>query len=442
MGIIRTAADLRRHFRPRRYHSFRDFKQRARNRLGKKLVFVGKPHMTECLQRIYPAVADPTTFFAKLFHNQFEYDESKFEWTKKKFEVSIRNPQIKMIRALFWDLLWKTPFGYQRSASIPTLWEGMKELFDHGRIPQRLLSASVPHMWKGGDMCTKVTRVLAARQAKASILDPTFVHYLLSGVPHERVFCPTLSWGSTALAAKNLAGCQEYVGIDVIPEVCQIVEEEILGTSSLRKRIVCQPSEDVLRDADFLHAYEDHFDVVFFSPPYFTAEMYPDTDKTQSWSRYTIYDKWLEGYLKPTIQLIAHVSQLGATMYAIVGGRMSADFERLCSESGFIPSVERRTFRNRRSLDGAEEGNDELVYTFRLATKRVAQQTLNRLLTRTKRDGDCLLWTGAIKRGHARQNGRNVRDKVYELGHGSIANGDVVIQTCDNKMCCKPEHLR
>ena len=47
--------------------------------------------------------------------------------------------------------------------------------------------------------------------------------------------------------------------------------------------------------------YKGKLDLVFTSPPYFSREAYSD-DETQSYKKFSDYDSWREGFLKPTLK--------------------------------------------------------------------------------------------------------------------------------------------
>jgi len=80
----------------------------------------------------------------------------------------------------------------------------------------------------------------------------------------------------------------------------------------------------------------------------------------------------------------------------------------------------------------------------------MAKRTMSlkgRLFSRTVIDGDCIMWTGAymgkhrygaIKIGKGMQYTHRVS---YELEHGAIPNGMVVMHSCDKPMCINPDHL-
>ena len=59
--------------------------------------------------------------------------------------------------------------------------------------------------------------------------------------------------------------------------------------------LICSPAEDV----DFTK-YENHFDTIFTSPPYFNVEKYSDED-TQSYIRYKDIDSWNKDFLHFTL---------------------------------------------------------------------------------------------------------------------------------------------
>tara|TARA_R100000353_G_scaffold157845_1_gene116976 strand:+ start:35 stop:877 length:843 start_codon:yes stop_codon:yes gene_type:complete len=59
--------------------------------------------------------------------------------------------------------------------------------------------------------------------------------------------------------------------------------------------LICSPAEDV----DY-KKYQNYFDTIFTSPPYFDVEKYSDED-TQSYKRYTHIDSWNKNFLHQTI---------------------------------------------------------------------------------------------------------------------------------------------
>ena len=92
----------------------------------------------------------------------------------------------------------------------------------------------------------------------------------------------------------------------------------------IRTEIFCAPSEGLLANPAF--KYENYFDTVFFSPPYYELELYPG--KNQSTTVYKTYEEWLEGYWHGTVRLCHRVLKRGGKMCYILssgGGNHEAD---------------------------------------------------------------------------------------------------------------------
>ena len=81
-----------------------------------------------------------------------------------------------------------------------------------------------------------------------------------------------------------------------------------------------------------------------------------------------------------------------------------------------------------------------------MARPRVPVQ--NRFWTKVhKQDGNqCWLWTGAKNKqgyGTIECNGTRAAHRIgYELTYGPIPEGMIVLHTCDNPPCVRPDHLR
>lgn len=116
----------------------------------------------------------------------------------------------------------------------------------------------------------------------------------------------SMGWGDR-LAGFYAADCTEhYVGLDPRKENHPIYKRQAefydkhLGFFEADKKtdFYCSPAEDF----DYSQ-YENYFDMVFTSPPYFSVERYSHDD-TQSWVRYKKIDDWNEQFLHKTLSKI------------------------------------------------------------------------------------------------------------------------------------------
>ena len=96
----------------------------------------------------------------------------------------------------------------------------------------------------------------------------------------KKIFTPTLGWSSYAYGFCECLDVEEYVGTDVISEVCDKTRQLCSQYSQIKSKIFCQPSESLLTNKFVLNNYKNHFDVVFFSPPYFQLEMYEGEEQS------------------------------------------------------------------------------------------------------------------------------------------------------------------
>lgn len=168
-----------------------------------------------------------------------------------------------------------------------------------------------------------------AYQPKASIFNPYSIKWIMDNVldvnlsrPGKSIFTPVLSWGSY-LAAFMHSGYTEYVGVDVMPSVCDKVEYlgewyQNMGKPYCDKTvdIRCQPSETLLTDASFLKKYGNHFDVILICPPYYDMEIYHEGP--QSIDLYPSYDEWLRMYWGQTVAMSAKVTRADGLFAMIV----------------------------------------------------------------------------------------------------------------------------
>jgi hypothetical protein len=151
-------------------------------------------------------------------------------------------------------------------------------------------------------------------------MNPYLVYSLnQSTLKGSKIFTPTLGWTSYVYGFLEDPQVLEYVGTDVIPSVCN---KTVKFAKTYYKEkpvdIYCEPSENLSVNQVFMRKYHNHFDVVFFSPPYYKLEKYPG--KSQSIVKYKTYEDWLEKYWEATISLCYQVLQKGGRLCYILSG--------------------------------------------------------------------------------------------------------------------------
>ena len=199
--------------------------------------------------------------------------------------------------------------------NVHTYYVVMEDLFKNNIIDYKILSPSSRHYIENG----RFGSVLSSLYFRASILNPYLIYSLnINLLKGKRIFTPTLGWSSYAYGFSE-SGIEEYVGTDVIPSVCKKTDKFIKKYyPNVDKNIFCQPSEDLLKNTQFISHYSNHFDVVFFSPPYYRLELYEG--KNQSTTRYKTYEEWLSKYWENTVKLCYKVLNKGGKMCYIVSG--------------------------------------------------------------------------------------------------------------------------
>ena len=146
----------------------------------------------------------------------------------------------------------------------------------------------------------------------------------------KRVIDISSGWGDR-LAGFYCSNAEEYIGCDPNGESYELYKQQCLAYESIldtplfpvetvftdhgdwfecvgnkRVRIYNRPAEDV----EWTAIVEQMHDLMFTSPPYFGIEKYAkgqsDEDR-QSWSRYSEYDAWRDGFFYPVMDSMSKV---------------------------------------------------------------------------------------------------------------------------------------
>ena len=284
-------------------HKLKDYmKGKSINREHLKLILENIKNRQKYLKRFYNMslrVNEKNTSI----HNNITAMTSVFDNNKG---VIYKN----LIRNLhFWDILQNTKSGFENT---PTYMKIITDLYKNNKIDYKILTPSALHYVKNG----RIGSVFSSFYFRASILNPYLIYSLnINILKGTKIFTPTLGWSSYAKGFMESPGVVEYVGTDVIPDVCKKTKQ-LLKNFEIKSDIYCKPSEDLYKSKVFLKKYKGHFDVVFFSPPYYRLELYQSDN--QSTTRYKDYQDWLTKYWESTIKLCHHVLENDGKMCYIL----------------------------------------------------------------------------------------------------------------------------
>jgi hypothetical protein len=267
-----------------------------------------------------------------------------------------------LIRNLFLkEILQNTKSGLK---NVPSYMDVLNDLYNEGIIDYKLLTPSASFYIHNG----RIGSVFSSFYFRASIMNPFIVYSLNKGIlKGTKIFTPTLGWGSYCYGFMECKEVMEYVGVDVIPNVCKKVVQ--FGEHFYPERniqTICTPSEQLFYNTKFMKKYANHFDTVFFSPPYYRLELYQGNQ--QSTTTYTSYADWLEGYWKTTIKLCFHVLEPNGKLCYIISNygeqpNLMKDMNTITKNVGFI-FKQKIKMANKAITVNKQNDNTETVFIF------------------------------------------------------------------------------
>ena len=141
--------------------------------------------------------------------------------------------------------------------------------------------------------------MIGLRKYICSQFKPNVSKVLYDKLRSENVLDFSAGWGDRLAGFYCGDTTKHYVGIDPNtnnhPSYKKQVEfykkHQTFFEEDKEVDLICEPAEDV----DYSE-YENHFDTIFTSPPYFNVEKYSDED-TQSYIRYQDIDSWNKNFL-------------------------------------------------------------------------------------------------------------------------------------------------
>ena len=298
----------------------KDAKVRTVYKLTPLKTYMEQRHISETdIRLLHNHIINRNEYLTRFFHTSLEVDSlhiSEPPMIKTKLDNNTHVKYKNVIRSMHMrNILQNTKSGFHSPSFLNVLFE----LYKKNIIDFQLLNPSATNYIREG----RIGSVFSFLYFRASIMNPYLVYSLNHNVfKGERIFTPTLGWTSYAYGFAECPLVKEYVGVDVIDDVCSKTEAFMKAYPAIDTRIYCTPSENLLQNRQFLTTYREHFDTVFFSPPYYELELYPG--KSQSTTVYKTYEEWLQGYWLRTVRLCHHVLQKGGTMCYIlseIGGK-------------------------------------------------------------------------------------------------------------------------
>jgi len=306
-------------FKTANINSFAEFLQKAQVKSGARMIPLKTYMKAQDISKndiymIYVHIVNRNEYLTRFYNTSLHIDHLEIK-EKAMPKSHLDNNKLvnykNIIRNIhFRNILQKTKSGL---ANVPSFLDVLLDLYLRNIIDYKIITPSAIHYIREG----RIGSVFSSFYFRASILNPYLVYSLNHSVLHgEKIFTPTLGWCSYAYGFAECPTTREYVGVDVIQDVCKKTTEFMKMYPHIKTEIICKPSEDLLLDPVFMQKYRRHFDTVFFSPPYYELELYPGKD--QSTDRYKTYDEWLSGYWEKTIALSHHVLKPGGSLSYIL----------------------------------------------------------------------------------------------------------------------------
>lgn len=299
----------------------------------------------EDIKELFENIQDRNEYLTRFYNLSLSVDPEKLDMQnttamKNKNMDNNQNLVFKnIIRNLhFEDILRNTKSGIENN---PSFLEMLSNLYLHYIIDYKILTPSARFYIKAG----RIGSVFSSYYFRASIMNPFLVYSLNESVlKGTKIFTPTLGWSSYCYGFLESPDVLEYVGTDVIPSVCQKTKAmaKMIGPNK-KTDIYCKPSEELFSNKAFMNKYREHFDVVFFSPPYYELELYEGGK--QSTEQYKTYEEWLDKYWDKTIQLCHHVLEKGGRLCYILSGYGSDNTKEKYDLLGDMNKITKKYFK-------------------------------------------------------------------------------------------------
>ena len=236
-------------------------------------------------------------------YDRDDYDIHKELQKLKDFnEKSLFNSETKTIKQNMTGIgvLW-TYFPHWIEIPCGSDTQSLKEMWDNDEKLKKLIKKT--YIWKCKHREPHWTNNRIRQNAKVfltgqsvSNFRPTVAKFIYNTYGNQgKIFDMSSGFGGR-LFGFMASDCVEYVGCEPSTktfEGLQLLNNDLNG---LNKVVTIVKSGSEIK----LNGFDEYFDLCFTSPPYFDTEKY-STEETQSYIKYPELEKWLDGFLKDTI---------------------------------------------------------------------------------------------------------------------------------------------
>jgi len=353
------------HFSPPYKNDFDTFYKNARIKYVKRIELLSDVLTKKDAKIIYNSFIRDyedylTRFYESSLKPKWPIDDKPMPLSKLE-NMKERNYK-NIVRNLFMKEILKTTTS--SIDNVRPFMEILEELMNHWIIDYKMVTPSSLYYFTEGITAS----ILSAYYFRASIMNPYLVYSIAHYFKPEKVFSPTLGWGSYMFGFLSAPYTKHYVGVDVIPNVCRklrTVSKRLFPDKTIE--LYCDtPSQHLDVDERFIEKYENNFDMVYFSPPYYDIEQYGKSKK-QSTNEYKTYEEWLVGYWEPTVKLCKRVLKKGGVCVYVIGsyaGRPTLVKDMNSITKKYMNYVRKVHFYNTGAKMTKKTGTTEDIYIF------------------------------------------------------------------------------
>jgi hypothetical protein len=240
------------------------------------------------IKLLYENIENKNEYLTRFYNLSLRVQEKDLHINEPPMKNKEMNNNIELnyknvIRNMHYEnILKNTKSGME---NVSTYIDVLKDLYEKSIIDYKLLTPSASHYIQNG----RIGSVFSSYFFRASIMNPYLVYSLNKTVlKGTKIFTPTLGWTSYCFGFLECPEVIEYVGTDVIQDVCKkTIQFSKKQYPDKITKIFCQPSENLGKSKSFKTKYREHFDVVFFSPPYYKLELYDSKIKVLKCTKHT-----------------------------------------------------------------------------------------------------------------------------------------------------------